>query len=106
MHWEQSNEVYQLRGARKRKRRILLADIGDGGENRDSEEVAEDAEDELVDPGIEGHFGNYVVAPIEELHHRHRRVSPLRVLPDLAPGGSRHLGLFSNPAAVESESAF
>ena len=42
--------------------------IGDGGKKRESKKITEDAEDKLVDTNIEGYFGNYMIASIDELH--------------------------------------
>ena len=50
---------------------ILFSEVGNGSENRKGNEVTEDAEDELIDSNIEGHFGNYMIPSIEELNQRH-----------------------------------
>lgn len=104
MRKQERDEVHQLRRDRDRQtdreQYILLADIGDGSKDGQTEEVAEDAEDELVDPGIESYFGNHVVAPVEELQQSHGRVRPLGIVSDPAAGDSRHPRLFSDSAPV------
>lgn len=54
------------------KKSILFPDVGDRGEDRKGKEVTEDAEDKLIDPSIEGHFSNYMIPSIEELHQHQR----------------------------------
>ena len=44
---------------------VLFTDVGDGGKDGKGKEVAEDTEDELVDPNIKGHFGYHMVPSVE-----------------------------------------
>lgn len=54
----------------------LFAEIGDGGQNREREEVAEEAEYKLVDADVKCHLGDDVVTAVEQLRRRHRRMGP------------------------------
>lgn len=44
---------------------VLFADVSEGSENGEGNEVAEDAEDDLVDPNVESNFGDDVITSVE-----------------------------------------
>lgn len=52
-------------GETEREKNALFADIGDGGQNRKRNEVAEDTEDELVDADVESNFGDNMISSVE-----------------------------------------
>lgn len=59
----------------KKTKDVLFSEVGDWGENGESEKVAKYTENELVDSNIQGYFGNYMIPAVEELNQSHRRMS-------------------------------
>ena len=57
---------------------VFLAEVGEGSEDGEGEEIPEDAEDDPVDADVEGHLRDHVVSAVDQLHHHHRSVGPPR----------------------------
>lgn len=72
---------------------IPLSEEGDGGEDGEGDEVAEDAEDDLVHADVEGELGDDVVAGADDLDDRHRGMRLQH----------QHLVLFPAAAAVHHQ---
>lgn len=50
---------------KERGREILFTDKSEGSENGEGNDIAEDAEDDLVDANVKGDFGDDVIASVE-----------------------------------------
>lgn len=66
--------------------RAAVLEEGEGREDGEGEEVAEDAEDDAVDADVERQLRHHVVTGVDELRAYHCRVRP----PPLAVSGRRH----------------
>lgn len=80
-----------------------MLEDGEGREDGEGEEVAEDAEDDAVDADVERQLRDHVVPSVDELrgHHRRVRPPPLAVpLPGRHPRRSRSPARFRVPVVV------
>lgn len=89
---ETEDEERGEKAGSERKAGIAVVEEGDRSEDGEREEVAIDAEGELVDADIERDLGDDVVSGVYELDQHHRRVSP----PHCFLSSSRSHLLFSN----------
>ena len=73
---EISERRAELKTRRRRRSGAPLAEEGDGGEDGEREEVAVDAEDDLVHAHVEDGLGEDLVTAVGELDEDHPGVRP------------------------------